>query len=885
MTITAQLLEAYVKCSTKCWLRCAGENATGNAYAVWAQAKSEAYRVDGIRRLVAELPNGERVVVSPSPIVERASAGRGKAAQFMPIRFVWTNKVGRHDKLLLASDALALSKMLGRDVPAGKIIHGDDHAVIKVKTSSLVSEVRALIEKTATLLSSPVPPDLILNRHCAECEFQTRCHQKAVEKDDLSLLALMTEKERKKFHSKGIFTVTQLSYTFRPRRRPKRQRDKREKYHHALKALAIREKKIHVVGSPELKIAGTPVYLDVEGLPDRDFYYLIGVRIGKGEAAVQHSLWADTVEDERTIWNELLGILGTVENPVLIHYGSYETVFLRRMCERYGEPLKGSVVAGAIRAPVNLLTVTFARVYFPTFSNGLKEIAGHLGFRWSDSAAAGLQSIRWRHEWAAAIAPSSKQALLTYNAQDCEAVGVLASKLVELHQASLQTGGSSLDGVVDTTRMKWEHPHGFKRNIFVFPELDAINKAAYWDYQRERVYVKSTGNLMRALDRTSRPKRDLAPDTTIECPRPRCCPKCNSTEMFGHGKASKTVFDLRFMRHGVKRWISRYRFHRYKCLACEATFFPEQRCWTRSKFGTEIVAYALYQNIGLRLPQESVVGSLNKLFGFHLPVGTTSAFKQAAAKAYEESYNALVKSLCSGRLLHADETKVSVKGKTGFVWVFANLEEVAYIYSETREGELLHALLKDFTGVLVSDFYAAYDGIRCPQQKCLIHLIRDLNDDVLKHPYDEELKRIAQAFAGLVRPMVETVDRHGLKSHFLRKHRMSVDRFYRQLSAMALQSQAAVKLRDRFQKNREKLFTFLSFDGVPWNNNNAEHAVKAFATLRNVIGGSSTEKGIREYLVLLSICETCKYKGLDFLDFLRSGEKNIDAFASRLRRR
>ena len=93
-----------------------------------------------------------------------------------------------------------------------------------------------------------------------------------------------------------------------------------------------------------------------------------------------------------------------------------------------------------------------------------------------------------------------------------------------------------------------------------------------------------------------------------------------------------------------------------------------------------------------------------------------------------------------------------------------------------------------------------------------------------------------------------------------------------------------MKLRDRFQKNRDKLFTFLSFDGVPWNNNNAEHAVKAFATLRKVIGGSSTEKGIREYLILLSICETCKYKGLDFLDFLRSGEKNIDAFASSLRR-
>jgi hypothetical protein len=76
----------------------------------------------------------------------------------------------------------------------------------------------------------------------------------------------MTEKERKSFNNKGIFGVTQLSYAFRPRRRPKQLAGKREKYHHSIKALAIRERKIHIVGSPELKIEGTPIYLDVEGL-------------------------------------------------------------------------------------------------------------------------------------------------------------------------------------------------------------------------------------------------------------------------------------------------------------------------------------------------------------------------------------------------------------------------------------------------------------------------------------------------------------------------------------------------------------------------------------------------------------------------------------------
>ena len=114
----------------------------------------------------------------------------------------------------------------------------------------------------------------------------------------------MTEKERRSFHGRGIFTVTQLSYTFRPRRSPKRLAQKPRKYYHALKARAIRERKIHIIGSPELNLVGTPVYLDVEGLPDRDFYYLIGVRFKTVQEILQHSLWADNMDDERRIWND-----------------------------------------------------------------------------------------------------------------------------------------------------------------------------------------------------------------------------------------------------------------------------------------------------------------------------------------------------------------------------------------------------------------------------------------------------------------------------------------------------------------------------------------------------------------------------------------------------
>jgi Transposase IS66 family len=131
--------------------------------------------------------------------------------------------------------------------------------------------------------------------------------------------------------------------------------------------------------------------------------------------------------------------------------------------------------------------------------------------------------------------------------------------------------------------------------------------------------------------------------------------------------------------------------------------------------------------------------------------------------------------------------------------------------------------------------------------------------------------------------IVETVDRHGLKKRF--KHRTLVDLFYKRLDNGSGASEAARKVIERLKKNRDKLFTFLEFDGVPWNNNNAEHAIKAFAALRSVIGGNTTEKGLRDFLILLSVCQTCKGKNVDFLDFLRSGFGNVDDFEVRKRAR
>jgi hypothetical protein len=106
-----------------------------------------------------------------------------------------------------------------------------------------------------------------------------------------------------------------------------------------------------------------------------------------------------------------------------------------------------------------------------------------------------------------------------------------------------------------------------------------------------------------------------------------------------------------------------------------------------------------------------------------------------------------------------------------------------------------------------------------------------------------------------------------------------VARYFQSLATQVFRSGAAEALRERLLKYEAKLFTFLQYDGIPWNNNNAENAIKQFAYYRKHASGVMSEGGIADYLVLLSIHQTCRYRGISFLKFLRSRQRDVDAFS------
>ena len=145
---------------------------------------------------------------------------KDKTHYFVPVRFLPNEKITKTSKLLLAFDALVLSIASGKMPPFGKIIHGRKMNIVKVQLARLMETVKKTVRIIAARQESLAAPETVLKTHCAECEHHLDCRREAMDKDSLSLLAGISEKERGRLKKRGITTVTQLSYAFRPRRKP-----------------------------------------------------------------------------------------------------------------------------------------------------------------------------------------------------------------------------------------------------------------------------------------------------------------------------------------------------------------------------------------------------------------------------------------------------------------------------------------------------------------------------------------------------------------------------------------------------------------------------------------------------------------------------------------
>ena len=222
--ISVESFESFFQCETKSKLYSQGAIGVDLEFTDWQRGRRDRYKESGLSWLRSNLQGHELYFGTPpfealkqkrwrviaNYFAESAdisarldalelppSAEHRKRSFYRPVRFVPDEKLTLFDRLLLAFDALAISKITGKVPPNGRIVHGCKYRTAVIPLTKLVGKARTIVAKIAVQSAETTPPPPVLNKHCAACEFRSRCQQIASEKDDLSLLATVTAKERK----------------------------------------------------------------------------------------------------------------------------------------------------------------------------------------------------------------------------------------------------------------------------------------------------------------------------------------------------------------------------------------------------------------------------------------------------------------------------------------------------------------------------------------------------------------------------------------------------------------------------------------------------------------------------------------------------------------
>lgn len=896
--ITTDLIEAYSLCPRKAFLLMAREPNPGpHEYQQLtddlAAANRQAHRAS--LEEAGELPYGARATdlsTGPKVLVDAELEAVGLKARYdfltrvnepsqlgrfryEPVKVIGACRASRADALGLAYQGLVLGEVQGRLPASGTLVLlGDRNS--KVKLAARYKEVRRVVETLQTWAKAPTAnaPSVVLNKHCPSCPFRDACLEQAEREDNLSLLDRMTPKFMRKYHDKGIFTIRQLSHIYKPRRSRKKA-NRQVRHSLELQALAIRTGKVHVEHLPGLPRRTVELILDLEGVPDRDEYYLAGLLVCRDGEAMYEAFWADDAEGEAVMWSALTARLEAFPDAPVYHYGSYEKKAFATLAKRHG---KGSGLGDRL---INVASCVYGRVYFPVRSNALKVLGRFLGAAWTDPQASGLQSLVWRHRWEATRDERYRQSLRQYNREDCEAVQLLVERLDRIRRDV--ASDPSVEFAARPKRIATETGKA------VHGQFERILRDAHEGGRGKSIRGCAGGAEEAAEPREKVPRKGHQAHRRIVPPKTgrtvRVLPKSKCPK--GHGKlvldgqalAERAIVDLAFTRNGCRKVVTKYIGRKGYCPKCRHHYDPPaltRLC--RQSFGHGFQAWTIYQRIVLRLPYRILVQVTEHLFGVGFSQSTATNFLRYLADYYASTEGANLQAILRSNFIHVDETKINIQGVNHYAWVFTDGKHVVFRMTETREADIVREVLADYKGVLVSDFYPGYDGMPCRQQKCLVHLIRDINDDLWAAPFDRELEAFALAVQSLLVPMLKSVDRYGLKAWHLRKFLKDVEQFYQKhVTGREYTSEATGKYQKRFTRYRANLFTFLTQDGIPWENNMAERAIRQLAVQRK-ISGSFFKQSAGHYLLLLGISQTCRFQGKSFLKFLLSKGTDVDSF-------
>jgi transposase len=363
-------------------------------------------------------------------------------------------------------------------------------------------------------------------------------------------------------------------------------------------------------------------------------------------------------------------------------------------------------------------------------------------------------------------------------------------------------------------------------------------------------------------------RKRMAP-TRIERHALERCPECDYRLSGESLDYSREVVELpspppvEVIEHQVvKRW----------CPHCERWHSPRLdltgQVFGQGRIGVRVAALVAYLRTTLRLPVRQVQQYLATLHNLRLSVGEIVELSHEVRQQLQGTAEQLLAAVQTQPAVHQDETGWRENGGNGYIWttVCDGPQAVRhYVYSPSRGHQVpLRLLGPEFRGVLVSDFYAAYNQIPGLHQRCWVHLLRDLHELKAEQARREEVV----TWAAAVRELYETAQTWLAADRSPTERRSQYTELYQRACTLGQQYAFTAEhpcqvLAKRLLRHQDELFQFVLQPGVPADNNLAERSLRPLVIMRKISGGTRSPEGSRTRLTLASLFGTWQARGLN----------------------
>jgi len=356
------------------------------------------------------------------------------------------------------------------------------------------------------------------------------------------------------------------------------------------------------------------------------------------------------------------------------------------------------------------------------------------------------------------------------------------------------------------------------------------------------------------------------PDQTVTTKAPACA-HCHAgltdADQVLHGRYDK--IDLPVVRPVVTR-VERYAGH---CPCCGGiTLAPVPvGLEDTSPFSANIVALAIYLRFTHAISYRRLTQVFLHLFALHISEGALDAMLQRAKPCFDNEVAAILARLRRSRIVCSDETSVRVGGRTHWDWVFQNDQVVIHVVRDSRAASVVAEVMAGRRPVIwVSDLYGAQQGHADLWQVCLAHQLRDCQYaiDAGDKVFAPRMKKL------LLRAVVLARRRKSLAESTRRTYLRRLDHELNVIMGLAPDNPHGKRLRKRYGKVRNSLFTFLVHPDVPPDNNSSEREVRPTATYRKVTGGFRSKWGADLFAAVRSVVGTAARRGLDAYQAIRA---------------